>query len=653
MIHIRFRDFPIRRKLLAIVLLAISVAVVTSSSTVILYDRVKMRADLTQELHALAQITAQRSNAGLMFNDVEAVTSNLEALTAKSHLDLLCVYDVDGNIFALVDVLTPLAPRCQQQKNWTPGSLFLEDRLQVIEAIVVQKKVIGHVLLQSDLAALKKRSLQFFLVSLLAAAIAILMAYLATHRLTHQVATPISQLTRLAAHIRATEDYSLRATPAGQDEVGDLVQNFNDMVSKIQQAQIAMKELLLEVRERSDHNEAQAEQMSARHDAIRDFFSGVTHDLRQPLQAIDMFVNVLEHTHDEQTRQDIYRKLSQAVTNLSSLFRELLDVARFESKVEGKSEPEQVNLGAILQRISHEFEVLAADKGLKFRLKTRGCVVLSETTMLERIIRNLVSNAVRYTEKGGILLAVRLRQNEVWIEIWDTGRGIPVNKRESIFQRFAQVEPSDARKGHGLGLSIVQRLANALGHRLELFSREGRGTLFRLCVPRLSASAADVQTQLHALDASLSTAQLAASVSAQMDALGTHLKILLVDDDALVLDAVTQLLHGWGMSVRACSSFTEALSWATTQPSPPSLIVSDFNLENDRCGTDLIEALRDLWQQPVPGLIISGTQTTTDLEKIRALGLQMLGKPVKPPRLRALINFLVTRPPPETPRRSL
>ncbi len=631
----RFNKITLRQKLVAIVVTSMLLALVIATTLVTIYLRQSVQDKLVSEMRTLAKITSLRSSAALAFGDKSAMTSNLNALMLQPSIDLACVYTPNEEVFAIANQ-AHLENICPDASSLIPGIALDSNNLRVLETISVKGRVVGSLLVVANLRRVSEQTHQFVMVSTLATLLSSLVVYFIAVRLTRWVAQPITKLAEVANQIRNLEDYSLRATVTSNDETGELVQNFNEMISKIQHAHICMGDLVEELEERAKLNEAQAEKMSQRHDAIRDFFSGVTHDLRQPLQAIGMYVEVLKRTENSEETGITHTKLQQAVTNLGSLFCELLDVARFEAQVEHLTELEPVELSQVIKRICHEFDIVAKQKGLRLAVHSRECTVLSEPTMLERIIRNLVSNAVRYTEQGGILIGVRLRSDQAWIEVWDSGRGIPEEKRDKIFRQFSQVFEADANKGHGLGLSIVHRLVMALGHTLHVDSIEGKGTLFRLKIPRqLVENKTNIPPPSQTISSQL--------VSSQIGAMSTSLTVVVIDDDPIALDAIVTLLQSWGMTVISFSTSQAALEWADSSPDAPSLFICDYDLGAGDTGTNLLQQLQDRFGKNVQGFIISGTTDSAELAQIKASEYNMLQKPIKPPKLRAMINYLVTQ----------
>jgi CheY-like chemotaxis protein len=250
--------------------------------------------------------------------------------------------------------------------------------------------------------------------------------------------------------------------------------------------------------------------------------------------------------------------------------------------------------------------------------------IASDTVLIERVLLNLVSNAVRYTSRGGVLVGCRKRGGMLRIEVYDTGRGIPESQREKIFGEFYQVAEveQESRGGLGLGLAIVERLCRLLDHPLELTSTVGRGSRFAVLVP-LATAQADVAAPAPPITADTPSGKL----------------VLVVDDDALVRDGMRGLLHGWGCNVVTAASEDAAVAGLIGRP--PDLIISDSRLADGVAGIDVIARLRASFGTAIPAFLISGDTGPDRLREARASGHHLLHKPVHPMMLRAMLGQLL------------
>ena len=354
------------------------------------------------------------------------------------------------------------------------------------------------------------------------------------------------------------------------------------------------------------------------------FFAAASHDLRQPLHAMGLFAAALSAKAREPDVANLVTSISSSVEALEGLFNELLDISKIDS---GKVKPEitDVSVTALFDRLRMDFEPEAFDRGLSFRMPSRSAWVRSDPVLLERILRNLISNAMRYTRTGGVLVSTRLRKGKLRFEVWDTGMGIAPDDQARIFEEFVQLANAerDRRKGLGLGLSIVQRLAALLGHPVSLSSRPGRGTVFRVDVPMGRAPVVRVA---------------AARVERSQADLGGRC-ILVIDDEASIVDGMSALLGSWGAEALIAGTAAEAMAQVTARDAPPDLIIADYQLRDGEIGPEVVTAVRRHFGIEIPAILVTGSATPERLEEARDLGHHLLLKPVMPAKLRTLIQF--------------
>ncbi len=355
------------------------------------------------------------------------------------------------------------------------------------------------------------------------------------------------------------------------------------------------------------------------------FFAAASHDLRQPLHALGLFAAALsEKVHDPEVQQVVH-SINASVDALEGLFNELLDISKIDAGVV-KPVLAHFALAPLLERLRMDFEPEAFERQLALRVAPARHFVFSDPVLLERILRNLIANALRYTRQGGVLVGARRRGRELSIEVWDTGVGIEPEARERIFEEFYQVgnPERNSRKGLGLGLSIVKRLAQLLDTNASVRSVRGRGSVFRVRVPLGHAPVVP---------------PAAPSTSRAESGDLTDRVIVVVEDEPAVRQGMEVLLKGWGASVVACSSVPEALERAAALEGEPDLIIADYRLREGGVGTQAISALRARFGYEIPAIIISGSTTPAHLEEARALDAHLLLKPVMPAKLRSLIHF--------------
>lgn len=360
------------------------------------------------------------------------------------------------------------------------------------------------------------------------------------------------------------------------------------------------------------------------------FLASASHDLRQPLVTIGLLVGLAKDRSDSPQTRQLMNRVDEAVGSMEGLLTGLLDLSRLEAGAV-KPDPGPVRLAAVFDAIDAHEHAAASLKGLRLRFRATDAVVWSDALMLERILRNLVANAVRYTERGGVLVAARRRGGRVVIEVRDSGIGIAPEHQQAIFQEFVQVDnpARDGTKGMGLGLAIVQRSAAMLGHRIGLESALGRGSRFWVELPPAEAP-----------QAAFADAAPGDMPDEPVPLQGR--RVLLVEDDASVRAAMIERLQAWGAQVVAAHVDVPSLeAWLANLHQPaPDLMVSDYRLPHGD-GLQAIAAARRRFGA-LPALLVTGDIAPHDLARLHDAGLRVLHKPFRPEALRdALLEALL------------
>lgn len=357
------------------------------------------------------------------------------------------------------------------------------------------------------------------------------------------------------------------------------------------------------------------------------FLAAASHDLRQPIHALGLlFATLAERVRDEQTAP-LLQQIDAAVEAVDSMLNSLLDISKLDAGVV-RPVVGPVDLAALLQQLNGEHQPVARLTGNRLHVRAGGAVVLSDAAMLHRILGNLVANALRYTTRGRVLVAARPRRESVRIEVYDTGPGIPAESREDIFLEFHQLgnPERDRRRGLGLGLAIVKRLADLLGHPLELHSVVGRGSRFSVTVP-LSP---DRRQWPERRDAPLPAA---AGLEGR--------RVLVLDDEASVLDAMSRLLERWGCEVITAATPEEAEAYLESSAPRPDLLIVDYRLRQHASGIQTIGRLRELAGATLPALVVTGDTAPDRLREAQQSGFPLLHKPVSAERLRSAMHQLI------------
>lgn len=348
------------------------------------------------------------------------------------------------------------------------------------------------------------------------------------------------------------------------------------------------------------------------------FLSAASHDLRQPLQALNLLQQALKpHLHDAEARV-ILAHISHSIGTMSGMLDSLLDINRLESGIVAPT-ISAFSVNALFSAVAADFSAPAKDKGLELRIVPSRLVVRSDQRMLEEMVRNLVSNAIRYTDHGKVLIGCRRTADKVRIEVWDSGVGIPGQYIVHIFEEYYQVSAVNSG-GVGLGLAIVERLGKLLGHDVVVRSVPGKGSVFSIEVPMTQES-------------------LVARPRVLPDMAGTQFigTILLIEDETSVRRALERLLRRKGISVLSAATANEALTLITETGMRPDLVISDYNLPGMN-GIETIDAVRETLAWKVPAIVLTGDTRSHVSKSIATHDLIVLVKPVQADDLLQLIN---------------
>ncbi len=410
-------------------------------------------------------------------------------------------------------------------------------------------------------------------------------------------------------------------------------------IDLVAQSQAALQEAEQE-RQTAQDAQKKAEQANT---AKSKFLAAASHDLRQPVHAQGLFLEVLEHTYLSPHQQKLLGSVSAAREATASMLNVLLDFSRIEAGVVAP-QMQAFALQPLLNKLEREYAQQADAKGLSYRSRETTLVAYSDPALVEMVLRNFISNAIRYTEFGGLLVTVRRRQGQALLQVGDTGIGIAPEQQQAVFQEFHQLNNSerDRNKGLGLGLAIAQGLARTLGHPLGLASVPGRGSVFSLTLPL--ATQVESATPFTGLQqpkvqnehayASISDHGLVPHLPADT-ALLLDARILVIDDESTVREGMVALLGQWGCVCLSAGCIEEALAQAAAFA--PQLIVSDYRLRQQRNGLEAIASLRKLLGAGIPAILVTGDTAPDRLRETLGSGMRLLHKPVAPELLRSVV----------------
>lgn len=356
------------------------------------------------------------------------------------------------------------------------------------------------------------------------------------------------------------------------------------------------------------------------------FLASASHDLVQPLNAARLFVSAIERRGLNDVTGKLIDQVESSLTAAESLLGALLDISRLDAAAQ-ELKSEHIELAHVLGPLAAEFSALARARGLEFRFVSSSAIVHTDPRLLRRVLQNFLSNAVRYTRAGRLLLGVRHVPQHVRIEVWDTGPGIPAEKQREIFEEFRRLDGNDTgERGLGLGLAIADRLAKLLGHPIGLRSWPGRGSVFSLTVP-LGDPAQVVTAQ-------------PAVVRRSADGV-SGAKVLCLDNEPAVLEGMSALLGGWGCEVVAVRDAGTAMRHYRQAHDRPDVALVDYHLDGGADGIRALENLQMRWGARVPGIVITADHTQQAQQEAQTHGYLLLRKPVKPAALRALMGRLL------------
>jgi two-component system, sensor histidine kinase len=636
----------IRSRMLLAALLPVTL-VATLLAAVFLVVRVGDNAQAHQQrARSLIRQVALASEYGLFSGNIGSLQNISSGALLEADVRAAAIVDAQGRVLARVGKpVDPRLPELLAREAMVVDAATGVDRLiqPVMAALVklddplergtsdpaVKPQLLGHVVMEFSRESLNRRERD-----MLAAGIAITLGGLLfggalAVLIGRGVLQPIMRVSHMIRRIGDGE-LSVRNEVRPHDPLRDLQRGLNQMAEQIELGHDDMTRRIdaatAALREKKEEAETATRAKSQ-------FLAAASHDLRQPTHALGMFVARLgQLPHDAQTKH-LVASLDASVRAMQDLLDGLLDVSKLDAGAV------QVNLHAaplapIFEQVRVALMDAASEKGLRLRVRPTSAWVRSDPVLLQRILLNLVANAVRYTEQGSVLLACRVTGagGHARIEVWDSGIGIAPEHQTQVFREFYQVGNSerDRTRGLGLGLNIVKRTAHLLDHPFALRSSLGQGSRFTLEVPLARAGLAMV--------AGLSPPDAAPGSSL------AGLAVLVIEDDALAAQGLVGLLQSWGCNVTAAEGQRQALAHLA-QSGAPDVIVSDYRLRGGENGIATVNALCGAAGRRIPACLMSGDTDPTLISQAREAGLTLLHKPVRPAKLRSLLRSLDSRTP--------
>jgi len=599
-----------------LILLALVPAALATLAAIAVLTRQHL-GNLTELMRANAQTVALQvatvAQAPLARMDRRALQRTAQSGTYQPHVQQVQIWTEDGEIVA----------------NSETTDRARGAGLQVVVPIVGDDgRHNGKVMVEISLGAVENARRSVWLNVVLVLAISLVGVGLAGWWAARRISEPIRALGKAVDRLGAGEDASV--VVEGTSEVRHLQHGFNQAARAL-----AESRRLLESRV----NEATAElarknqQLEVASQAKTRLLAAASHDLRQPLHALTLFSDGLANGETDPARLQRIGHIRECVDSLDRLFSELLNLSQLDA---GVLQPQWADfaLDQLFDEISRNFRPVAEQQGLRLVVRKTDVWVRCDYVMLSRILNNLVSNSLRHTIEGGVLIGARRRGKGVRIDVVDTGVGIALQHQARVFEEFYQVEPAGGRqaargtRGMGLGLATVQRLAELLNTRVELSSKLHKGTCVRVLVRAAPA----------ALPApSLSTALPGAEEEESL----AGVRILVIDDERTILEGLAVVLSNWGAEVLAAQTRAEALALADGWTQPPDVVISDLLLQGGDNGLDVIAALERHARGIGPGtarLLVTGETKPDRLREVANAGITVLYKPVSPRVLRQAIQ---------------
>ena len=594
---------------------------------------------LTKQLAASSEYAVFSGNSDLLHQYINAAFSQRD-------VNRIIIYDASEKVLAksaiknreaaLLPHRLDAASSIYQNRNvlWLyepimPTEIKLDDMDFGVSARKPGKTALGGVLVEISKRRLNSDKADMLVTTLLVAICVLLLGLIAAFHVARKITAPIMELDDAIRRIGEGRLDTRVSSDLQVDELNRLGEGVNTMSRQLQQERDTLQKRIDEATEELRSKKEQAE--DANQDKSR-FLAAASHDLRQPLHALGLFVDELRRKVSTEEQKRIVALIEESTTAMSQLLNSLLDISKLDAGVV-VPRLHAFPIEFLLERMANDYMPMAASKGLVLRIRPSSARVESDSILLERILLNLINNAIAYTPEGGrILVACRKRGDWLRIEVRDNGIGIKPENQQQIFREFFQLGNEERRrdKGLGLGLAIVERLSRLLNHPIALRSMPGQGSVFTVDVPL-----AESVTLTEVVEPPFTIAQERSAAHA-VPLKGA--RVLVVDDDELVLSGTRGLLDSWGCQTRDATTVGEARE--QLESGSFDLLICDYRLA-DGAGLEVIQEAERIRGDYVPSILISGDTGPEVLRKVSAAKRHLLHKPVSAAKLRSLALFLL------------
>ena len=629
------RDWPVRRKLTLLVLFASVFALLLAFVGLALNERRTWRADTVSELTALADTLGANTAASLAFNDPKTARDILGALQAEEHVLGACLYDNKGHVFAEYR-RSDLKDKLQMPAWHGDGAEFGRDEVTLFHGLYLGGEKTGSMAIVWDLRGFRARIVEYAQIALLVLVISVFATYLISSWLLHVVTDPIIRLSEIAVNVAAREDYSLRAAVSSKDEVGTLVETFNDMLDRIQQRDEALQKGKDELETRVEQRTAElskakdAAEVASR--AKSEFLANMSHEIRTPLNGVIGMTDLALDTYLTSEQSEYLETVKLSGDSLLTVINDVLDFSKIEA---GKIDLEVLdfNLRDCLESTLKTLALRADEKGLELLCEIMPEVpetVRGDAARLRQIIINLAGNSIKFTERGEVSVKASINGEEgpdhiLHFIVSDTGIGIPIEKQKMIFEPFSQADTSTTRKygGTGLGLTISTRLVGMMGGKIWLESEVGHGSQFHFTA-RMATSEKKVEV------GTVAPPEILRGV-----------RVLVVDDNNTNQRILQGMLSRWAMQPTAVPGGEEALAQLRAgyqADRPYQMVLTDMHMPT-MDGFTLIERIRKMPELSAATIVmLTSAGHQGDAARCKELGVAAyLLKPIRQSELREAI----------------
>ena len=644
--------FSLKQKLILITLFTSGITLLLASIAFVATDIISFRQNLVKDISTLAQVAGMNSEGALVFDDKYTAERHLSAFKANPGIVFACIFRQDGNVFA--SYLAPdterkiTAPHLQGNKHY-----FDTNYLYLFQQIIVEQEIIGTIFIQHNLKNMKEQLKKYLLIVGTIIFVGFLVALVLSSLLQRIISEPILKLAGIARKISQEKDYSIRVNRRTWDEIGILINGFNEMLKEIQSQEKELQEHRehledLVIERTSALQETNAALLQAKENAETanraksEFLANMSHEIRTPMNAVLGFTELLFSQVTDEKQRNYLDSIRSSGKNLLALINDILDLSKIEArKLELQYEP--VNLSSIFTEIESVFSLKIKQKELEFIMDINPDMpesLLLDEVRLRQVIFNLMGNAVKFTSNGFIKLSadIKIKQDQeniidLILSVEDTGIGIPSGSQDRIFEAFKQQDGQNTKKygGTGLGLTITKRLVEMMGGNISVQSRVGKGSCFKVVLHNVLCGTAPVKSQPYNISEEKNEIEFEPAT------------ILVVDDikaNRSLVKAFFQDTH-----IRFIDAANGEQAVLAARKERPDLILMDIRMPvMDGCdATSLIRKDQEIKDIPIIALTASGMKS--DLERIMNCGFDgLLTKPFKKEDLiRKLSHFIKYR----------